>query len=63
MKYSYSLLGLYALGVYGAPVEQRSYITKRAAVPINAGALALIQSVEGFDGNFYFIDGDKTIGM
>lgn len=37
-------------------------LEKRVAAPINAGAINLIEGLEGFRANFYTIDGDQTIG-
>jgi hypothetical protein len=37
-------------------------LVKRVAAPVNAGALALIEKLEGFRANFYTINGDQTIG-
>ena len=58
MKYSYSLAALLAIGgsVIAGPIE------RRAGAPINAGALNLIETVEGFTSNFVNVNGHPTIG-
>ena len=60
MKFSYTVLPLLALGVSAAP---STAIEARNASPINAGAISLIESLEGFRADFYYINGHKTIGM
>lgn len=60
MKFSYTVLPLLALGVSAAP---STTIEARNASPINAGAISLIESLEGFRADFYYINGHKTIGM
>ena len=37
-------------------------MVRSTAAPVNAGALALIEKLEGFRANFYTINGDQTIG-
>lgn len=44
------------------PVPAPAALVPRNAAPINSGAEALIEKVEGFRKNFYYIDGHKTIG-
>lgn len=46
-----------SLGVYAAPLEPRN------AAPVNTGTIDLIESLEGFRANYYYIDGDKTVGV
>jgi hypothetical protein len=59
MKFSYAVLALLALGVSAAP---SATLEARNASPINEGAIELIESLEGFRANFYYINGHKTIG-
>ncbi|KIM95188.1 glycoside hydrolase family 24 protein [Oidiodendron maius Zn] len=59
MKFSYTVLPLLALGVSAAP---STAIEARNASPINAGAISLIESLEGFRADFYYINGHETIG-
>lgn len=64
MKFAYPLASLLALGAYAAPIEPESALVKRYASSVNDGTIDLLKSVEGFghNGNYYTIDGDKTIG-
>ena len=59
MKLTHALVPLLGLSAYASPHA----LVKRAAAPINAGAIALIEGLEGFRPNFYTINGDQTIGM
>jgi hypothetical protein len=56
MKFEYSLISLLALGSAAAPLEARN------AAAINAGAIALIEGLEGFEANFYYTNGHQSIG-
>ncbi|CAF9911171.1 MAG: hypothetical protein GOMPHAMPRED_007335 [Gomphillus americanus] len=38
-------------------------MVRSTAAPVNAGALALIEKLEGFRANYYTINGDQTIGF
>ena len=53
---SYAITSFLAVAV-AAPLEPRN------AAPVNGGAIDLIEGLEGFRANYYYIDGDKTIGM
>jgi hypothetical protein len=59
MKFTYTILPLLALGVSAAP---STTLEARNAAPINTGAINLIESLEGFRADFYYINGHKTIG-
>ncbi|MCJ1350613.1 MAG: hypothetical protein MMC33_000594 [Icmadophila ericetorum] len=59
MKLTHALVPLLGLSAYASPHA----LVKRAAAPINAGAIALIEGLEGFRPNFYTINGDQTIGF
>jgi hypothetical protein len=59
MKFTYAVLPLLALGASAAPSVK---IEARNASPINAGAISLIEGLEGFRADFYYINGHKTIG-
>lgn len=59
MKFTYAALSLLALGVSAAPSAN---IEARNASPINTATIDLIESLEGFRADFYYINGHKTIG-
>jgi lysozyme len=58
MKFSAAFLSLFVLSVMAAP----SNLEGRNAAPIESSAVDLIESLEGFRANYYYINGHQTIG-
>lgn len=51
---------VFAIGAAAAPTLEKRAAS--AAAPVDAGALTLIEQLEGFNANFYTINGHQTIG-